>query len=266
MEGSNVRNIASLEAFGERVEAPPAAVALPGERSPVAPGSDSPQIHRVFEMSPFATLAGPGRDAFLELARLEQLPRRHRIAEQGEPAKSFVMIGSGRVRLDRTTGGHAFPVGHRGPGEMVGETAIAAGIAQENATVLDDVEALVLPAPAFRRLLNVEPTVQAAMAAALVAQQRTAESRLESLLLRGVEARLCDFLLVSLQRWGHPHPLGEMIAAPFTHAEIALLIGSTRETVTLLLGKLKRASLLEFDKRRLVIRDRAGLSERAATL
>jgi CRP-like cAMP-binding protein len=104
------------------------------------------------------------------------------------------------------------------------------------------------------------------MAAALIAQQRTAESRLESLLLRGVEARLCDFLLASLERWGQPHPAGELIAAPFTHAEIALLIGSTRETVTLLLGKLKRVSLLEFDRRRLVIRDRAALSARAAKL
>jgi CRP-like cAMP-binding protein len=223
-------------------------------------------LRRIFDMSPFATLAGPGRDAFLDLARVERFPRRHRIAEQGEPAKSFVMIGSGRVRLDRTTGGHAFPVGHRGPGEMVGETAIAVGIAQENATVLDEADALVLPAAGFRALLGADSTVQAAMAAALVAQQRTAESRLESLLLRGVEARLCDFLLVSARRWGQTHPAGEMIAAPFTHAEIALLIGSTRETVTLLLGKLKRAGLLDFDKRRLVIRDRAGLSQRAAIL
>ena len=54
---------------------------------------------------------------------------------------------------------------------------------------------------------------------------------------------------------------GDLVAAPFTHAEIAQLIGSTRETVTLILGKLKREGLLGFDRRRVVIRDRAGLAD-----
>jgi CRP-like cAMP-binding protein len=102
-----------------------------------------------------------------------------------------------------------------------------------------------------------------AMAAALVDRHRSTEERLESLLLHGVEARLVDFLFGAHRRWAAEHVSGELIAAPFTHADIALLIGSTRETVTLLLGKLKRAGLIQFDRRRIVIRDRAGLEKRA---
>ncbi|WP_437599948.1 helix-turn-helix domain-containing protein [Sorangium sp. So ce590] len=47
-------------------------------------------------------------------------------------------------------------------------------------------------------------------------------------------------------------------------SEIARRIGSTREAVPLLLGKLKRAGLISFDRRRIVIRDGAHLAARAA--
>ncbi len=59
---------------------------------------------------------------------------------------------------------------------------------------------------------------------------------------------------------------GQLIRAAFTHADVAVLIGSTRETVTLLLGKLRRNGLLAFERRRVVIRDRAGLEQLAAAV
>src|SRR6185369_17809472 len=149
-------------------------------------------------------------------------------------------VGAGRVKLERSYGDHAFPLGHHGPGQMVGETALAGpGTAMENATVMDEVEAVSRPVAALRRLLASEAQFRAAMAAAMVRQHRVTEARLESLLLHGVEARLVAFLVEAAGRWGKPHAAGELIAAPFTHADIAVLIGSTRETVTLLLGKLK---------------------------
>ena len=48
---------------------------------------------------------------------------------------------------------------------------------------------------------------------------------------------------------------------PSPTPEIALLIGSTRETVTLVLGKLKREGLIAFERRRIILRDpKFGLS------
>jgi CRP-like cAMP-binding protein len=93
--------------------------------------------------------------------------------------------------------------------------------------------------------------------------QEAAEDRLASLLLRGVEARLSEFLLLAARRWGTPHPSGELVSAPFTHAEMAAVIGSTRETVTLLLGKLRREGLIEIERRRVILRSRDVLERRA---
>ena len=40
------------------------------------------------------------------------------------------------------------------------------------------------------------------------------------------------------------------------------MIGSTRETVTLTLGELRRKGIIEVDRRRIVVLDREGLKTR----
>jgi CRP-like cAMP-binding protein len=219
----------------------------------------------ILQRSLLAGIAGESRGALLEIGKLERLPRRHVVAEQGEPPRTLILIGSGRVKVERLHADHALSLGHRGPGQMVGETAVGgAAVSSESASVVDEVEALAFPIAALRRQLAADPPLRRAVCAAILEQRRTLEQRLESLLLRGVEARLADFLLDAARRWGEAHTEGELVTAPFTHAEIAVLIGSTRETVTLVLGKLKRDGLLAFDRRRAVIRDRPRLEQRAA--
>jgi len=229
------------------------------------PEEEEASKQEILRSSPFSGLSGASREALLTLGRIEQLPRRHQIAAQGEVPASLLLLGSGRVKLERKNGDRIFPLGHRGPGEIVGEAAIVgAQIATENASVLDEVEALALPLAGFRKLLLTDVPLRAAMTAVLLEQRRSAEERLASLLLHGVEVRLVRFLCEAAHRWGRPHTSGTLISAPFTHADIALLIGSTRETVTLLLGKLKRADLITFDRRRVIIRDRDALERHGA--
>ena len=220
----------------------------------------------IFGKSPLAELAGESRRTLVGLAAIRLLPRRSIVATQGEPPQSFLLVDSGRVKLERRRGERALQLGHRGPGQMVGEMSLGISPnAMESASVLDDVAALAIPIEALRRQLSVDAPLRAVLAAAIIRQQCDLERRIEALLLHGVEVRLAAFLLDAVTRWGKPHEAGEMITAPFTHAEIALLIGSTRETVTLVLGKLKREGLLAFDGRRIVLRDRAGLERRASS-
>jgi len=63
--------------------------------------------------------------------------------------------------------------------------------------------------------------------------------------------------------YGVPDSRGVLISQRFTHLDIANYIGSTRETVTLVLGEFKRSGIIEFDSRRLVIRDRDRLYRKA---
>jgi CRP/FNR family cyclic AMP-dependent transcriptional regulator len=233
---------------------------------PATPDAELTLKQDIVRRSPFAVLTGASRSAVLDLGRLDRFPRHHRLTEQGEAPQSLFLLGSGRVKVERVTGERVFPLGHRGPGQLVGEGACAnASTSMESASVVDDIEAVALPIEGFLQLIAVDPQVRLAVTAALAQQFRATEDRLASLLLQGVEARLVGFLLDAVQRWGKPHSGGETITASFTHADVALLIGSTRETVTLLLGKLKRSGLIAFDRRRVIIPDRDALATHGAS-
>ncbi|WP_437279002.1 Crp/Fnr family transcriptional regulator [Sorangium sp. So ce375] len=227
---------------------------------------DDVEKERILSCSPLASLALPSRRVLFELGRFERLTRRQCVCQQGAPPRHLVLIGAGRVKVERIAEGRVVPLGHRGPGDLVGEGALAgATISSESATVLDEGDALVVPLAGLERQLASDAALRDALAAALVARKLETEARLGSLLLCTVEARLIEFLRAASRRWGQPHAAGQLVSAPFTHADIALLIGSTRETVTLLLGKWKRAGLIAFDRRRIVIRDGEHLAAHAAT-
>src|SRR5580692_10709390 len=112
----------------------------------------------ILQVSLLARISGESRAALLHLATVERLPRHHPVAHQGEPPRTFLLIGRGRVKVERTRDDHALSLGHRGPGQMVGETAVAgATAATESASVVDEVEGLVFPIPAIRRQLAEDP-------------------------------------------------------------------------------------------------------------
>src|SRR5688572_18171283 len=106
----------------------------------------------ILERSPLRGLPEPTRVALLAGGKVERLPRRQRIAQQGAPTTALFLLGTGRVKLERTSSGHIFPVGHRGPGDLVGAAALTGSPAPEHAIVADEAEALVLPAPYVRQL------------------------------------------------------------------------------------------------------------------
>jgi CRP-like cAMP-binding protein len=220
---------------------------------PKALSTSAIEKEQILALSPFGSLDPEGQRALLELGKVETIPKLGSLAEQGSPARSLYLLGSGRVKLERSSAGHVLPLGHRGPGDLVGEGGVAGGSSTESATVVDDVDALVLPIGSVKRLFAQDARVRVAILAAQVERNAAAQERLTSLLRLGVEARLAEFLLRAGRRWGHAHPSGELVSVSFTHAELATLIGSTRETVTLLLGRMKREGLIAFDKRRVVI-------------
>ena len=52
---------------------------------------------------------------------------------------------------------------------------------------------------------------------------------------------------------------GTLVALKITHQEMANLIGSTRETVSLTLAQFKRKGLISTDGRKVILADREGL-------
>jgi CRP/FNR family cyclic AMP-dependent transcriptional regulator len=231
----------------------------------VPPEGARARIQRALKLSPlFEHASRASRDIAAAAGELGVVPGGTVVIRQGEAPDALVVIGRGRARIERLAGdGRVVPLGYRGSGDVLGEACLGHTPAHaESATAMEELEYALIPLPVLDALLAEDGALGPAVLSLLLARQRETEDRIESLLFRNVEGRLAEFLLKAADRWGVPTPKGTLISAPITHLEIAQSIGSTRETVTLTLGALRREGLLDVAGRRLIVRDRDALSAR----
>jgi CRP-like cAMP-binding protein len=247
------------DAMAPNVPVCPGAVGNDGGLDPDA------RKRRILRRGAVGSAASPAsQTALSDAGTIQRVTRGRPLVTQGDPANSVVLLGSGRVRLVRALNeGHTLSLGYRGAGDFICDAALG-GVPnhRESAIATEDVEALIVPIATVRGLMASDPAFSNALLAALVERNAETEERLASMLFRNVEARLAEFLLKAASRWGIPDPRGVLISAPFTHQEMASMIGSTRETVTLTLGELRRKGIIEVDRRRIVVLDREGLKTR----
>ncbi len=209
----------------------------------------------VFERCPLFKGLAPVRPA-----QFVVIERRRALFGQGGPADSVVIIGAGRARLFKSAPERVITLAYRGPGELVGEDALFAGERfggqhSAEARAIDRVEAVRVPAEVFRARLRADPELSERMLELMDQRRREVEQRLESILTKTVEARVAEFLVQAGRDYGVPDPRGTLIGVKFTHLEIATFVGSTRETVTLVLGELKRRGHVHTEHRRIIVKD-----------
>ncbi|MCC6555957.1 MAG: Crp/Fnr family transcriptional regulator [Polyangiaceae bacterium] len=220
---------------------------------------------RIIRRGAVGNAASPASQTVLaEVGSIQRVSKGRPLITQGDAVTAIAMLSLGRVRLARgMSDGRTLSLGYRGAGDILGEAALGGVTAhRESAIATEDVEALLIPLQTFRSLMASDASFAAALVTTLVERHTDTEERLASMLFRNVEARLCEFLLKAAARWGIPDPRGVLISAPFTHQEMASMIGSTRETVTLTLGDLRRKGIIEIDRRRIVVLDRDALKGR----
>jgi CRP-like cAMP-binding protein len=120
---------------------------------------------------------------------------------------------------------------------------------------------LSLPLRTVRKAVDSDATVASRVLQAVARRRWDLEDHVERLLFRTVESRLAERILALAAQYGQPDPRGTLITLKVTHAEMSRAIGATRETVTLTLGALRRRGLIDFDRRRILVRDATRLAK-----
>ncbi len=209
----------------------------------------------------FSAASERSRGALVSAAGILTLPPATKLIEQGSSADALYLVGRGRVRVLRSKGpDRVMVIGYRSEGELVGEACLGGAPEHtEEAVAMSEVEAAGFPRDVLDEQIRLDPALGSAVLAYVTARRRKAEERVASLLFRNVESRLCEMLVEAAERWGVPSARGTLIDASLTHLEIAEAIGSTRETVTLSLGALRKRGLLDIAGRRLIVRDQGAL-------
>ena len=98
-----------------------------------------------------------------------------------------------------------------------------------------------------------EDLLQTARAHGHNVRRQRIERRLRNLLFQSNRKRLIHLLLELVERYGLLVPDGVKINIKLTHLEMANVIGSTRETVTVVLGQLQDEGLIQVERRQITI-------------
>lgn len=230
-----------------------------------ASDQDTRKRHIVGRSSLLNALDADSIDEIVRQSTVVKVARRRPIHSQGEPGNFVFVVGSGRALVvRRADGDREFTVAYRGVGDLVGETPIAiGGTHRDGALAIDQLEVLRIPMRLVGDLMERSPKFCMALLKMMGERRMEAERRIEALLSRTVESRVADFLLRAAESHGIQESRGRLIGVKFTHQEIANYVGSTRETVTLTLGDMKRRGLILFDHRRVVVQDEEALRKLA---
>ena len=81
------------------------------------------------------------------------------------------------------------------------------------------------------------------------------ERKVESLVFKDSRTRIVEFLRDWANEKGKKVGFETMMKNYLTHKDIAALTGTSRQTVTTILNELKEKNIINFDRRRILIRD-----------
>ena len=111
----------------------------------------------------------------------------------------------------------------------------------------------------FEELIHSHPVLGLAMTRLMIVRRRELENKVEALVFRDVSSKLAELLVKLAGENGVDDARGTLIALKITHQELANLIGSTRETVSLTLSTFKRKRLIQTEGRKVIISDAEAL-------
>ncbi len=193
---------------------------------------------------------------------IREIPRRQVIYLPGDPGDRVFFINGGRVKCSKVTrDGKELTLAYRGAGQLFGELCVIDGTPRdEMAEAMKNAIITEVPRELFTELLQTDNKLCFNFACIIGDRRRQIETKLEHLVFRDVQAKLAALLLDLGEEYGVECEDGLQIGLKITHQEMANLIGSTRETISLTLAQFKKKSLLDLNGRTVVLKDQEGLT------
>jgi len=188
----------------------------------------------------------------------------HRVFNKGEaiyftddPANTMFLISQGKVRiLNYTEEGEEVVRAILGKGEMFGELALLGEEKRgEIAEAMDDgTMVCAVHREQLYDLMQDDQEFTFKIYKWIGLRMKKMERRIDNLIFKDVRSRLMDFLKEMAQEKGSQDDEGIVVEHFFTHKNLANLIGTSRQTVTTTLNELKDEGLIEFGRKKFILK------------
>lgn len=205
---------------------------------------------------------------FAECSSVLEARRRRFIYRAGEQADALYVIVKGRIKLCRLephTAREAV-IDILPQGSLFGDSALysTAGRRENCAVAYESCTLLRIPAEQFMLAMAKDPKLHDYTFRLIGQRLERAEQRLADFALNAIPARLDRLLADFSHRYGVRESEGVLIDIPLPHREIASIVGSTRESVTVRLNAMRREGTIEFVNRRILVKRPEGLMHPAS--
>lgn len=189
-------------------------------------------------------------------SKMRKLKRGEAVYLPNEESDDILLVASGRVKICHSTPeGKQSILGFIDPGEIFGELSLLDSNATRDGLAEAAEKSVVVAIPKNELLAIVQkyPSIVLGVTKLIGLRRQRVERRLRNLLFRSNRDRVIHLLLELSEKYGRRTETGVELQIRLSHQEMASVIGSTRETVTVVLGQLQGEGLLSIARRRIFL-------------
>ena len=195
------------------------------------------------------------REIVLKLGRRKVLSRGQTIFSQGAKHDGIFLIESGRIRVFYSSPlGREITLAYWHAGNFVGGPEVFdTGIHQWSGVASSNCSVVQLPGKELRTLAVEIPNLAIGLIEGLAFKGKCYSALAQMLGTRSITQRLAHLLLHLMDLYGVEDPDGVVIAAAFTHADLAHMVGATRQWVTISLKRMQKKRIVLTKRSQIVV-------------
>ena len=200
------------------------------------------------------------KQQLLELGIRKHFIKDEIICSIGRENENIYLLITGRIKLyELNTNGKEVILWFCTPGELFGipDALLASHFSGRHvrAQACGYVEVLCIKYPDFLQYLTENPAIALPLIQLLSFRLREVVEVLSDVTCSDVTSRVIKLLMRLSGQYGKQVERGVFLELPITHQEMADMIGASRQTVTTVLGDLKRQGLVQIEQRTIFMRN-----------
>lgn len=214
----------------------------------------------------FADLGAADLAALGRLATLQSFERHEVLFEADDPATILYVLVQGQIKVSLYgLGGDETILNLLGPGDLLGEVAIFEANARRSATAtaVESTTVLALQQNVFTSFLQHHPDVAIRLLGALAGHVRRLSQLVDDAYHLGLEQRLAKRLLDFASARGRVRGTSIDVDVPLTQAELASMLGATRESVNKVLRAYSAQGIIDAGRSQIRILELDALRRQA---
>jgi len=200
------------------------------------------------------------------IASLRRIEKKEVLFSDGEEARGFYVILSGRVKLFKISPEGKEQILHivSAPDAFAEAALFLEGTYPAFAEAMTDCQLLFFPKRDFIRLIEKNPQLSINMIVTLSHFLKRFASLIEELSLKEVSSRIAKYIVDLSMKSSKEGKSPKEVELDLSKTQLALKLGTISETLSRTLAKMRAKKIIEVKKNKIIILDRESLEELAS--